>query len=671
MSNASQLKKISEKTWFYPVALLLIGFVAYGYCITYLGFYWDDWEVVMFTKLPPLLQSGFYSKDRPFPWPSQLTYLLVGSNPIGWHIVALLLRWGGILLLVNSLTYLWPRYASHLRWLGALWIVYPGFLQQAAAAQYDRHFATFFLFALSIYWMFLAVKLPKWAWLFFPLSWLATLVHLFTMEYFVGLELMRVILLWIIIFTSNGKIFRSLGQTLVQFVPYLCITAFYFWWRFIFFPQQVVGHAGDIKLPYSGAASMVGSALTLFTRAFLDLNYSVSQVWTSAIANISGFTFQSKFTWIAFGLGVLLAIIFAVFQDASEREVQDSASSASIFVIGLLSFVLGAFPVWAIGKQISGGGRWDDRFTLAPMLGAGLVVIALFLWFVYPSRQRIVLSILLVFSITTQVLVINKYRVEWSTQSEYYWQFYWRAPALQTDTALLSFEQPSISVPEDDAGFAFNVLYHYQTKNGLLPYWFFTDEPFMNQGFKPGVPISHTIRNLGFQGTTSQSVAFIHQTSTSCLRVLDKVYADDPMYSDGQRALISFSNPPRILPGSASAAPDPDIFGPEPPHDWCYFFEKADLARQQSDWKTVIALYQQVTEKGLTPQTGAEYIPFIEAYAKTGNWQKAYDLTLSAQKKTSNLGMMLCNNWSRLSQTPSPDASIIGQVKQTLACKNF
>ena len=126
MSYTSQLKKISEKSWFYPAALLLIGFVAYGYCITYLGFYWDDWEVVMFTKLPPLLQSGFYAKDRPFPWPSQLTYLLVGSNPIGWHIVALLLRWGGILLLVYSLAYLWPRYVSYLRWLGALWIVYPG-----------------------------------------------------------------------------------------------------------------------------------------------------------------------------------------------------------------------------------------------------------------------------------------------------------------------------------------------------------------------------------------------------------------------------------------------------------------------------------------------------------------------------------------------------------------
>ncbi len=671
MSYTAQLKKISEKSWFYPVTLLLIGFVTYGYCLTYLGFYWDDWEVVMFTKLNPALQSGFYAIDRPFPWSSQLTYLLVGSNPIGWHLIALLLRWAGILLFVYSLTFLWPRYASYLRWLGALLIVYPGFLQQAIAAQYDRHFATFFLFALSIYLMFLAVKFSRWAWILFPLSWLATFIHLFTMEYFVGLELIRVILLWMIVYAVNKKFFRSLGQTVIQYVPYLLITVFYFWWRFVIFPQQVASRAGDLKILHSSSGSLASTLFTLLTHAFLDLTYSTLQVWTSAIANVDGFTFQSKIVWIAFGLGVLLTLVFAIFQDASESEAGHNSTPTSIFIVGIIAFVLGALPVWAIGKQISGGGRWDDRFTLAPMLGAGLIVIALLLWFVRSSKQKIVLSLLLIISIATQVLVVNKYRLEWNAQSDYYWQFYWRVPALQSDTALLSFEQPSLSVPENDAGFAFNVLYHYQTKNGSLPYWFFTNEPFMYSGVKPDTPISHSVRNLGFQGSVSQSVTFIHQTSISCLRVLDSVYADDPMYSDQQRALIPISNLSRIISDPESAAPDPNIFGPEPPYTWCYFFEKADLARQSKDWKTVIALYQQANQNGLTPQSGAEYIPFIEAYAQTGNWQKAYDLTLSAQKLTPHLETMLCDNWSRLNQLSSPNVIIINQVKQTLSCKNF
>jgi len=665
------LKKISEKSWFYSTALLLIGFITYGYSLTYLGFYWDDWEVVMFTKLNPLLQSSFYTSDRPFPWTYLSTYFLVGSNPIGWHIVTLLYRWAGILFFILALIILWPRYEAYLRWLGVLLLVYPGFLEQSISTAFNRHFAAFFLLALSIYLMFLAVKRPKWAWILFPLSWLATFIHLFTIEYFVGLELLRPLLLWMLIFAENKKVFRSLGQTAIRYLPFLLITAFYFWWRFVVYPHQVVGHAGDIKLPYSGFESLIGSAFTLLTHTFVDLSYSALQVWTSAIAGIEGFTFQSKVTWLAFGLGVLLTMLFAIFQDVKEREVQVSSSPASIFVVGLFSFVLGALPIWATGKLISGSGRWDDRFALAPMLGAGLVFIALLLWFVRSSKQKIVLSLLLIICIATQVLVVNKYRLEWGVQSNYYWQLYWRAPALQKGTALLSFEQPSLSVPETDAGFALNVLYHYQTKNGSLPYWFFTNEPFMYSGLKPGVPVGHAVRNLQFQGNSSDSIVVLHQGSATCLRALDTVYMDDPMYSAEQRALIPASNLSRIIPAPVSAAPDPNIFGPEPNHDWCYFFEKADLARQLKDWKTVIALYQQAQQKGFAPQYGAEYVPFIEAYAQTGDWQKAYDLTLAAQKLTSNLEAMLCDNWFRLDQISSPDTKIIEQVKQSLSCKNF
>jgi hypothetical protein len=73
MIDIDKLKKISEKPWFYPVALLLIGFASYGYALTAMGYYWADWEIVMFTKLNPSLQFGYYAGDRPFPW----TYHLI------------------------------------------------------------------------------------------------------------------------------------------------------------------------------------------------------------------------------------------------------------------------------------------------------------------------------------------------------------------------------------------------------------------------------------------------------------------------------------------------------------------------------------------------------------------------------------------------------------------
>ena len=34
----------------------------------------------------------------------------------------------------------------------------------------------------------------------------------------------------------------------------------------------------------------------------------------------------------------------------------------------------------------------------------------------------------------------------------------------------------------------------------------------------------------------------------------------------------------------------PEIYGPEPAHGWCYYFEQAELAAQDGDWVRVAAL---------------------------------------------------------------------------------
>jgi hypothetical protein len=281
----------------------------------------------------------------------------------------------------------------------------------------------------------------------------------------------------------------------------------------------------------------------------------------------------------------------------------------------------------------------------------------------------LILSFLLIFSIAAQVWVVNVYRLDWRTQLDYYWQLYWRAPALKAGTSVFSLQQPSPSVTHySDAGFALNVLYHYQTEDGSLPYWFFSRR--FHFDYQPGMSFKYHLRTLDFKGNTSNGIGVSHQTNKSCLLVLNTAYAGDPLFTDGQDILIPVSNLSQIIPDPKAAPPDPDIFGPEPPHDWCYFFEKADLARQTKDWKAAIALLKQAKKQGFAPEFGAEYIPFIEAYAQTGDWRTAYELTLAAQKQNSGLKKMLCVNWSRLGGLPSADAKIVAQVRQSLSCSN-
>ena len=92
----------------------------------------------------------------------------------------------------------------------------------------------------------------------------------------------------------------------------------------------------------------------------------------------------------------------------------------------------------------------------------------------------------------------------------------------------------------------------------------------------------------------------------------------------------------------------PEVYGPEPEHDFCYYFEKADLARQFKDWETVVTL----AETALTlehPYNPAEQMVFIEGYAHVGEWAQAVELSEQAHEVSPELvGPMLCRLWKRI-----------------------
>jgi hypothetical protein len=486
------------------------------------------------------------------------------------------------------------------------------------------------------------------------------------------MELIRPLLLWMLI-SGDKKVSlkSSIGKTLWLSLPYLALLGFYFWWRLIVFPTTVsrTNYAGDFKMFQDFQPSVLAGLFTLFTRAFYDLIYSTLQVWLTGITGQDGFTFQSKAVWFAFGVGIIITAIFAFFQDVEdETEPNASRPPVSLLLFGFWAFLTSSISTWLTSKQLSGGGRYDDRFSLAVMFGAGLMTLAFILWFIRTDKRKFLLGLLLVFSVTTQVLSVNKYRQDWLVQRDYYWQLAWRIPALKPNTAIVSWEQPSESVPGYDASFALNVLFQGKVVKGFTPYWFFTNDRFSNIDYRTGKPITNKDRNLVFTGNTSESISIIHQAGNRCLQVLDTVYKGEPFYISGQDQLLNISNVSRIANDSNAGQPDRDIFGSEPAHTWCTYFEKADLARQNGDWRTVLLLEKEAKGQGLSPKFGPEYIPFIEAHAQVGDWQQAYDLSLAAGKLTTGMEPLLCANWERLSKLPSANVNIVDKVKTTLPC---
>ena len=102
-----------------------------------------------------------------------------------------------------------------------------------------------------------------------------------------------------------------------------------------------------------------------------------------------------------------------------------------------------------------------------------------------------------------------------------------------------------------------NVLYGGTVVDGVTPYWFFTNDRFLNFDFVPGKRIAYHDRNLRFTGSTSSAISVVHQGENRCLQVLDAAYAGQPFYASGQEKLVAVSNVSRILPDAGADPPDP------------------------------------------------------------------------------------------------------------------
>jgi len=118
----------------------------------------------------------------------------------------------------------------------------------------------------------------------------------------------------------------------------------------------------------------------------------------------------------------------------------------------------------------------------------------------------------------------------------------------------------------------------------------------------------------------------------------------------------------------------PGIYGPEPAHGWCYYFQRASLAAQAGDWRSVARMGDDAFRLSDHPNDPVERFVFIEGYAQTGNWERALDLSGDSYRVSrAYVGPLLCRLWERVQmQTPpSPEkAAAVSEVKSMFACSS-
>jgi len=89
------------------------------------------------------------------------------------------------------------------------------------------------------------------------------------------------------------------------------------------------------------------------------------------------------------------------------------------------------------------------------------------------------------------------------------------------------------------------------------------------------------------------------------------------------------------------------IFGKELDHTWCYYYEKAELARQQGDWALVAQLGDEAQRLSYVPEESLEWIPFIEGYLRSGDIEKAEEIS-DQVRIFSDADRELCKFYDRL-----------------------
>ena len=237
--------------------------------------------------------------------------------------------------------------------------------------------------------------------------------------------------------------------------------------------------------------------------------------------------------------------------------------------------------------------RFDwDRLLISVLFGASLLTTGLIDYlFKDDRRKEIFICLIIALAIGMQFQQSNSFRRDWENQKSFFWQLAWRAPALKSGTALVTERLPlqyeadlQLSAPlnlvyEPDAEkLSYMLLY---TKNRLggsiLP------------NLSPGQPMEYRYRTVKFDGNTSNMI-ILQQPGDGCLHLMDPNYVSEETYPGLPENLaksIDLSNINQVEQNGDNMAVPSRYFGPEPARDWCYYFERAELARQYGDWEEV------------------------------------------------------------------------------------
>lgn len=676
MAQAIQ-KWLKNETVIAVLLVLLTTVVTYGVSIPRLGYYYDDWYLLWSGHVRGASSIiSLFSTDRPFMGVVySFVYRLLGDTVINWHIYALLWRFIGGLAFFWILRLLWPEHKYITTLMTVLFVIYPGFLSQPNANTKQNHLYGFGTALLSIALMLQSLNTRERGWkvIYSILALLLTANYLFIYEYMIGFEGTRLILLGYALYQQGYRQWGSLFQEVIKRIwPYWLVTAGFLYWRVFIFESSrnatdVSGLAGSYL---SNPRYMVLRLIAETVKDFLDTSvfaWFVEPYQLFSTAQYSNLAFAFVIAAIVAGLVVLYTFLFkrrwGVQDNENPRLIRD------FLWIGAAVIVCAIVPVILSGRQVELYDAYKS-YGLHPVSGVVLFLSGILLMF-QPNFRSLIPIALVGISVATQVLNADTWKPFWEYQRQMWWQLTWRAPDIQNDTLVMTYSTDGYN-PEQDyeiwgpinliyrPGFAETPSIQAEVLNDTTVFNILKKEV-----------VNNYVRDIKLHRDFNNVLLLSMSPLSSCLHVIDGRL---PVYSETESSLIrqagEYSRLDRIVPTGTAPVPPAAIFGAEPPHGWCFYYQKASLARQVGDWEEISRIYEQTTELHLETSDKSEMIPFFEAFVNLGRYDEARTLYNKQIKGNPGVRFALCTFLSSKDPGYPPEFRYDYQTIYELLCNS-
>ncbi len=665
---------------YFPLFLLILTYISYGLLLPSLGYYGDDWNIAWLAYKAGSVDI-FLHQNRTIIAPlfNFLTKLLT-YDPWQWHLLLLILRWLIALVLfyfLKSIKILDKRAAY---WISVLFLIYPGALIFYQSVTFSVGFFQLLLFVGSFSLHSLSLKNRKGSLALKAASLVMAFANLLISEYFYFLELLRPILVWFVYGDLDRRV--HIKKVLINCLPYLLIFIILTLYRFLF-PSGISGAHAPVFIG-NLTANPINAIKGFISTAVIDsLRLGVLN-WLKVFQPQHFFVQQGRITTLIYLILVVISFLAIVFYfSLIHRKIKQSnkfsqKNGLALIGIGWMALLLAGLPFWIADLKIIIGFNLENRFALPFSFGAAFIVAGLLL--LIPNRTKLnllLLSLICAFSIGMHFFHANLFRYDWINQKRIYWQLAWRFPTLAGPATLITDIPPFDFEGENPLSIGINWIYFHDNQKisqNQAGYYLYYDQGRIDDemnGLNEPLPSMHG--HLFGRYAYNQYHLLTFSYKDGCLKTLDpSLVLYDSSLPDYlvKGALISDLNKKYLEDLMHPAIMDPRLFGTEPEHNWCYYFEKADLARSQGQWPSVLEIENEASRKGFSPILPIEKLPFLEAYLGLGNWEAALDLSRNVSSSNPSYDQMLCSIWKKFNDQSDSYQSALNVLEKEMGC-NF